>query len=319
MRDAVERWLGERWYGGAPPGIGLRALAGVYRTLSAQPSDVPIRVGAPVVVVGNFTVGGSGKTPLVIALSNFLTGKGYRPGIVTRGYGRRVVTPVVVTRDTPVEHSGDEPKLMQQRTDALVVVNADRVAAAALAVSRGCNVIIADDGLQHRRLARDVEIEVVDAQRGYGNGLLLPAGPLREVPRPCDFRVLNGGSSKASDVSMHLLLDHAIPLHGPGPGIVLSELPQPVHAFAGIGNPQRFFTALRAAGLAIIEHAFSDHHAFRMQDFAGISGSVLMTEKDAVKCRALDLANAWYAPIDAQLPEHFFAAILQRIEATRHD
>jgi tetraacyldisaccharide 4'-kinase len=315
VRQGLERWLARRWYGGEPPGLGLRALAGAWRLARAtRAGAAPQRVGVPVLVVGNFTAGGTGKTPLVIAIARELAVRGWHPGIVSRGYGRRSEQPVRVEVETPVQDAGDEPKLIRERTGCPVFVDRDRVAAARAAVAAGCDVVIADDGLQHHRLARDLEIEVVDGARGYGNGLLLPAGPLREAPRATDFRVVNGEASKPSDVPMRLRLHEAASLADDGVRRALAAFAgAPVHAVAGIGNPARFFAALREAGLQVREHPFPDHHDFERGDFSGIEGAILMTEKDGVKCRALGLANAWTVPVEAELPAEFLAALVDRL------
>jgi tetraacyldisaccharide 4'-kinase len=320
VRQGLERWLARRWYGGEPPGVGLRALAGAWRLArAARGAIVPQRVGVPVLVVGNFTAGGTGKTPLVIAIARELSARGWHPGIVSRGYGRRSQGPVRVEVETPVEDAGDEPKLIRERTGLPVFVDRDRVAAARAAIAAGCDLVIADDGLQHRRLARDVEIEVLDGERGYGNGLLLPAGPLREAPRATDFRVLNvgeapGRAARPGDVPMRLRLREAASLADDGTRRALSAfIGVPVHAVAGIGNPARFFASLRAAGLELHEHAFPDHHDFEPADFAGLSGTILMTEKDGVKCRALGLPDAWVVPAEAELPAEFLNALAARL------
>lgn len=315
MRPGLERWLARRWYGGEPPGLGLRALAGAWRLArAARAGAAPQRIGVPVLVVGNFTAGGTGKTPLVIAVARELAVRGWHPGIVSRGYGRRGEGPVRVEVETPVHDAGDEPKLIRERTGLPVFVDRDRVAAARAAVAAGCDLVIADDGLQHRRLARDVEIEVVDGERGYGNGLLLPAGPLREAPRATDFRVVNGEAAKPGDVPMRLRLCEAASLADDAERRPLAAFAgAPVHAVAGIGNPARFFSALRAAGLRLHEHAFPDHHDFERADFAGLQGTILMTEKDGVKCRALGLADAWVVPAEAELPADFLAALAARL------
>ena len=320
MRQGLERWLARRWYGGEPSGLGLRALAGAWRLARAVRGDAtPQEVGVPVLVVGNFTAGGTGKTPLVIAIARELALRGWHPGIVSRGYGRRGDGPVRVEVETPVQYAGDEPKLIRERTGLPVFVDRDRVAAARAAVAAGCDLVIADDGLQHRRLARDVEIEVVDGDRGYGNGLLLPAGPLREAPRATDFRVVNLDAkgrdfAEAGAVPMRLRLREAVSLADDGARRSLAAFAsRPVHAVAGIGNPPRFFAALRDAGLEVLEHAFPDHHDFERRDFAGLHGTILMTEKDAVKCRGLGLADAWAVPVEAQLPAEFLAALAARL------
>jgi tetraacyldisaccharide 4'-kinase len=324
MKAALERWLARRWYGGEAPGLGLRALAGAWRLARATQGSVePQRVAAPVLVVGNFTAGGTGKTPLVIAIARELAVRGWRPGIVSRGYGRRGQGPVRVEVDTPASECGDEPKLIRERSGSPVFVDRDRVAAARAAIAAGCDVVIADDGLQHARLARDVEIEVIDGERGYGNGLLLPAGPLREKPRAVDFRVVNGEPTALvtlapGEVSMRLRLCEAASLSDDSQRRKLAAFAgAPVHAVAGIGNPARFFAALRAAGLQLREHPFPDHHDYESDDFRDLQGTVLMTEKDGVKCRGLGLADAWVVPAEAELPPGFLAALAARLEQVR--
>lgn len=321
MKAGLERWLARRWYGDIPPNLGLRALAGAFRVARGFKGDAaPQRLPVPVLVCGNFTAGGTGKTPLVIAIAKELAARGWRPGIVSRGHGRHSERPVRVELDTPVADSGDEPRLIRERTGLPVFVDRDRVAAARAAAAAGCNLVIADDGLQHRRLARDVEIEVLDGERGYGNGLLLPAGPLREAPRPTDFRVVNavekaGELLRAGDFPMHLRLREALSLSDDASRRSLAAFASaPVHAVAGIGNPDRFFSALRALGLQVREHAFADHHDYERADFRNIDGTVLMTEKDAVKCRGLGLKDAWSVPAEAELPDEFFDALVKKLE-----
>lgn len=330
MKASLERWLARRWYGGVEPGPGLRALAGIYHVISARVArgQCPLPLPVPVIVVGNFTVGGTGKTPLTIALVQYFQGRGRKPGIISRGHGRQSRLPVHVGPTTTVAECGDEPRLMFERTGAPVLVDADRLAAAHAAIAEGCDILIADDGLQNRGLPRDLEIEVVDAGRRYGNGLLMPAGPLREAPRSCDFQVVNGQGGARDVWSMQLQLSDASAITGKDDAFVGSNaaptrralrefLPGPVHAVAAIGNPDRFFTALEALGLATVRHAFADHHAFVVDDFTGMHGPVLMTEKDAVKCRQLGLPNAWAVPVDARLTEGFFKAVEDRL-AARH-
>lgn len=313
MKAALERWLLRQWYGGEPPGVGLRLLAGLYRIGSALREQTPESLPVPVVVVGNFTVGGTGKTPLVIALATRLAAAGFRPAIISRGYGRKSQLPVRVAGDTPITDSGDEPRLMFERTGLPVFVDADRLAAGRAAVAAGCDLVIADDGLQHRRLARDIEIEVVDGQRRYGNGLMIPAGPLREPPRACDFKVVNGGKAGEGEWPMRLRLGMARPFSGRGTERDLASfLGVGVQAVAGIGNPQRFFDALHAQGLQVTGHSFPDHHAYVAGDFQGLQGPLLMTEKDAINCRGLDLGDrAWVVPVEADLPEAFHSNLLQ--------
>jgi len=323
MKPALERWLLQRWYGGQAPGFGLRFLAGIQRLiimLRAALYSAGVlrshRIAAPVIVIGNFTAGGTGKTPLIIALALRLQARGFKPGIVSRGYGRASQVPVQVDPDTSPALCGDEPKLIFERTRLPVFVDRDRVAAAQRALAAGCDVILADDGLQHRRLARDIEIEVLDGERRYGNGLLIPAGPLREAPRDTGFRVINGGTAASGEWPMILQLDAAVALASRDQQQALAGfIGAPVHALAGIGNPGRFFAALRQQGLEVVEHPFPDHHAYRVEDFAGMTGVILMTEKDAVKCRDLGLLNAWYVPVAAQLADEFHDTLAEKIKA----
>jgi tetraacyldisaccharide 4'-kinase len=322
MRARLEAWLQERWYGGVAPGFFLRVLAGVYRVaiglrLALRNSFglTPQRVGAAVVVVGNFTAGGTGKTPLILALAQHLQAAGWQPGIVSRGHGRRASAPVRVQADTPVDDCGDEPKLLHLRSGLPVFVDADRVAAAQRAVQSGCDLVLSDDGMQQARLHRDVEIEVLDGERRLGNGLLLPAGPLRERPRDTGWRVLNGGEARAGEWPMRLALAEARALAGDSSRALSTFVGRRVDAIAGIGHPQRFFAALRSLGLDVAEHPFPDHHRYTADDFAFRSGPLLMTEKDAVKCLSLGLSDAWVVPALAVLPPEFLAALERTLRA----
>jgi tetraacyldisaccharide 4'-kinase len=324
VKAALERWLLRRWYGGVAPGPGLRALAGLYRSLIALRTACyrrgwlkTHRMPVPVLVVGNLVAGGSGKTPLTIALARGLAERGWRPGIVSRGYGRRSREPVRVTPGMAPETCGDEPLLIARQTGLPVFVDADRVAAAHRLVAAGCNLVIADDGLQHLRLGRDVEIEVVDGERRHGNGRLIPAGPLREpAGRAVDHRIVNGGKPGHGEWPMRLVLGEAMPLDGGAARPLASFAGQPLHAIAGIGHPARFFDALRAVGLHPIPHPFPDHHAFTAGELAFTPPAPrLMTEKDAVKCAGLGLADAWSVPVRAELPDALFSALQQQLAA----
>ena len=285
------------------------------------------RLPVPVIVVGNITVGGSGKTPLTAALANELAARGWRPGIVSRGYGRTAGdaaadTPLLVGRDTDPERAGDEPLLLA-RTGHPVAVARDRAAAARalLAAHPDCNVILADDGLQHYRLARDVEIAVIDADRGLGNGWRLPAGPLREAR--ARLATVDAVVELAGTVApARPLLPGALRMTLAGEifhRVNAPEVTAPaaafagagVHAIAGIGNPARFFAHLHTLGIRAVTHAFADHHRFVAADLA-LAGAtaILMTEKDAVKCPAFADERCWYLPVRARIDP----ALVTRIE-----
>ncbi|HEY6922669.1 MAG TPA: tetraacyldisaccharide 4'-kinase [Steroidobacteraceae bacterium] len=276
------------------------------------------RVGRPVIVVGNLTVGGTGKTPLVIWLARQLTAQGLQVGIVSRGYGSRSgEKPRVVSGESSWQDVGDEPLLISRRTGCVTIVGRDRVAAARALVERHVDVIIADDGLQHLRLGRDCEIVVIDGARGFGNGRMLPAGPLREpVSRAsqADLLVVNGAVEHSSltrvgvpierAARMTLMPGRAVRVDGQGSRPLEDFRSGPVHAMAGIGNPERFFRDLRNQGLETIEHAFPDHHPFTATDLSfGDALPVLMTEKDAVKCAPFAAPGWWLVPTEAVFPQ----------------
>lgn len=318
MRAKLEAALNKRWYGGIKPNLALRGLAFIYerlntirRVLYRRGTLKSFKLAVPVIVVGNFTVGGTGKTPFTIALLQAMQKHGWKPGVVSRGYGRNNKAPVSVAANSSAKDCGDEPVLIFQRTGVPIRVDADRVAAAEFLTHNGCNLIIADDGLQHLRLQRDLEIELVDDERKYGNGLILPAGPLREKPRDCDFKVSNGALE--DDTGMHhygmqLIYGDAEKLDGSERKNLSQFSDFKVDAIAGIGHPERFFNALMARGLNINPIAFPDHHDYSFGDFPG-AAPLLMTEKDAVKCRQLDLKDAWCVPVNAALNEKLFDAI----------
>lgn len=276
------------------------------------------RLPCPVIVVGNLTAGGAGKTPLTLALVHGLRERGYRPGVVSRGYGGRERGPLLLGDAPDPAEVGDEPCLIRA-SGVPVAIARDRPAAAHLLLDNGCDVLIADDGLQHYRLGRDVEICVIDGERRFGNAKLLPAGPLREPLRrlsDVDFRVCNGGTPQPNEVPMHLRGDTVRALTDGCVRPVESLSGTRVHAVAAIGNPQRFFASLMARGIDVIPHAFPDHHAFARADVSFNDDlPVLMTEKDAVKCRAFALSNAWSVPVEAELPATFYDALLERLRS----
>jgi len=320
------RALQDIWYGRRLPSPRLRVLAAVYGALVRLRRALydigvmrRVRLPVPVVVVGNITAGGTGKTPLTIALVEALRARGWKPGVVSRGYGGDARRPQRVDAGSDPAIAGDEPCLIARATGAPLAVGRDRVAAARLLLeSAAVDVLIADDGLQHYRLSRDIEICVIDGERRFGNGRLLPAGPLRErAARAATFafRVCNGGAARDREIPMTLAGDEAVSLATTPVRRKLGEFSgQRLHAVAGIGNPARFFDQLRAAGLDVVEHAFVDHHAFVAADIEFSDGlPVLMTEKDAVKCAAFAGPSCWYVPVRAALPQAFFDAIDTRL------
>lgn len=317
------------WFDGSRPPLHARALARVYGAASRLRRKLlrTRKVGRPVLVIGNLIAGGSGKTPLTIAVVERLQAAGWTPGVASRGYGRDDArTPRWVEPVTDPALAGDEPVLIAARTGAKVRVDADRVAAAKALIAAGCDIVVCDDGLQHYRLRRDVEIEVIDGARRYGNGLLIPAGPMRELATrsaEVDFRVLNTGSAhdlaaEFGEWPMRLETGQALPLVG-GRALPLSRFAgQRVHAVAGIGDPERFFATLRSHGIAVVPHAFADHHRYTPEDLRfGSDLPVLMTEKDAVKCMRFAGERHYSVPVSGMLPEAFWIALLDRLAKLR--
>lgn len=301
----------------------LRRLAYRCKLLRRQ------QVGVPVIVVGNISAGGTGKTPLVLWLAQFLAARGKRPGIISRGYGATRTDARAVPANGSAADYGDEPCLLAQRAACPVWVGADR-AATALALRAAhpeVDAIISDDGLQHYRLARDVEIAVIDGTRGLGNGWPLPAGPLREPASrldTVDAVVVNGGGAKSAFpqyVAMQLQGDTFRNLHDVQQAVTAAHFRgQQVYAIAGIGNPPRFFAHLQRMGLDCITRAFPDHYAYTAQDlqFAG-DHNVVMTEKDAVKCAAFATTRHWALVINAVPDESLGDTIIARLaQARRH-
>jgi tetraacyldisaccharide 4'-kinase len=278
------------------------------------------QISVPLVIIGNISVGGTGKTPLLIALCDLLKKQGINPGIVSRGYGGNFTGQRLVdSSDTPVS-VGDEPFLIAQRTQCPVVVGKNRVAAAELLLKHHtCDVILSDDGLQHYRMQRDLEIAVVDVKRQFGNGFCLPAGSLRESVsrlKSVDMVVYHGQTTH--DDCFLLEFSEAVNLVTRETRPVASFQNSPVHVVAGIGYPERFFEQLEQAGLTVIKHPFPDHHAYNESDLCfderGDKKALLMTEKDAVKCKKFTADNNWYIPVTAKLSDHLISSFLDKIK-----
>lgn len=269
------------------------------------------RLPLPVIIVGNVTVGGTGKTPLALWLARRLQQQGWRPGIVTRGYkGRSRRWPQRVLPESDTWLVGDEPVLLARRSGCPVVADPDRPRGAQALLDLGCNVVVSDDGLQHYRLARDLEIAVIDGERRFGNGRCLPAGPLREPLARLDVvdaRVVTQGNARSGEWEMTLKPTGFHRIDGAEHRPLEAFRSETVHAVAGIGHPERFFAQLRALGVRIIEHPFPDHYPFASNDLRfGDALAVVMTEKDAVKCRGFPLERAWYLAVAAE-PDPRFA------------
>ncbi|MDD5241142.1 MAG: tetraacyldisaccharide 4'-kinase [Sulfuricella sp.] len=308
-----------------PPCILFWLASALRRSLYRAGLLRTVRLPVPVVVVGNISVGGTGKTPLVLWLADFLRQHGFRPGIISRGYGGGAGRVMPADAGCDPATVGDEPLLLAKKSGCPVWVGRDRVAAgeALLSAHPECNVLLSDDGLQHYRLGRDVEIAVVDAGRRFGNGLPLPAGPLREGVsrlRSVDAIVANGssllpGAPLRNEFEMQLEGRVFYNLCNPDRHVEAESLRGGrLHALAGIGNPRRFFTHLRGLGLEFEEHAFPDHCAYRPQDLRYDDADVLlMTEKDAVKCTKFADERYWVLAVNAVLPPVFGQMILQKL------
>ena len=308
---SVQSWFNRIWYGRkAPPwwllplSLAYGAVAGCRRYLYAARLRKSTQMSLPVVVVGNLTVGGTGKTPLVCWLVARLTDLGFKPGVVTRGFGGSSGNVRLIGASDDPKIVGDESILLARRTGVPVAIGRDRPAASQLLVNAGCDVVVSDDGLQHYALARDCEIVVIDGDRRFGNGWLLPAGPLREAPArlgSADAIVVNGGRALLDGaLSMRLEAKSALSLIGNAAKPLDEFAGRSVHAVAGIGNPERFFNMLRAHGIEVVGHPLPDHAQLRTTDICFADGRpVLMTEKDAVKCGRIAGPGHWYVPVTA--------------------
>jgi tetraacyldisaccharide 4'-kinase len=324
----MHAWLEKMWYGNHWVAWLIWPISLVYQAIIYLRRHVLTRFyqcqfSPPVVVVGNITVGGVGKTPFVLALIREAQRRGVKVGVVSRGYGASIQNfphEVNVDQDT-AELVGDEPLMIARNAACPVVIAPKRNAAVQyLLANHACQLIISDDGLQHYRMGRAIEIAVVDGSRPFGNGLCLPAGPLREPTRrlnEVDFVIVNGKDNRNKNgkangllskaYAMHLVLKACQSVHNNKP-IDWSALPRPIAAIAGIGNPERFFESLRALGLEFTPYAFPDHYSFRENNLDLKEKSIVMTEKDAVKCQAFAKDNYFVLPVEAQLDPAFWQA-----------
>ncbi|MBE2897745.1 tetraacyldisaccharide 4'-kinase [Pasteurellaceae bacterium 20609_3] len=288
----------------------LFALVASLRRWCYQRVFTPYTAPVPVVIVGNISVGGNGKTPVVIWLAQALQARGLRVGVISRGYGGEKTDKVrLVNAASDAQQVGDEPVLIAKRTGAAVAVCPNRQQAIeALLAQSAVDVILADDGMQHYKLVRDVELAVIDGERRLGNGFLLPAGPLRECParlKTVDGIICNGGQASAGEVQMRLVADSAVNMRTQEVRPLREFATQTVVAMAGIGHPPRFFSTLAHFGIQpIAQHSLADHHhasAEQLQAMVTEQQHLLMTEKDAVKYHAQAQSNWWYVPVQAQM------------------
>lgn len=324
------------WYQGHPALLLLRPLEWLYRAVVQRKRQrflaglsPSYRAPVPVIVVGNITVGGTGKTPLILYLIEHCRARGLRVGVVSRGYGAQPPSvPWRVTAEQSADEAGDEPLLLVQRSGVALMIDPDRARAVqALLSAEPLDLILCDDGLQHYRLARDLELVLIDAVRGLGNRRCLPAGPLREPQarlQSVDAVLFNGASADSAEGFGFTLQPTALVnvASGERQPLDLFASGQAVHAVAGIGNPQRFFRTLEALNWRPIAHAFADHATYSAASLAfSPSLPLLMTEKDAVKCRTFAQPDWWYLAVDARPSPAFSAWLdgqLDALLAARH-
>lgn len=331
------------WYGKGRPLLALTPLSWLYRAIAESRRRKAVEahtqtLSVPVVVVGNITAGGTGKSPLTAWLVNAMQSAGWRPVVLSRGYGGYSSDyPLLVTEDTLPSLAGDEPVMLAQATGVPVVVDPDRLRGAAYALDNALgDVLISDDGLQHYRLPRDIELSVFDGSRGVGNGALIPVGPLREpVDRleTVDFVIVNGATVSDDEgrvppealsgiehphmYAMDLQPTRLVNLKTGETRSPETLMGQKIRSIAGIGNPTRFFDTLKALGAKQIAVPFPDHHRFRPEDLGTESGHLLvMTAKDGVKCRSFAPDNAWVLYVEARMPEAFSKAVLEKLRAS---
>lgn len=322
MSQSFSERLSEAWYNDAKWPLlflPLTLLFSFILFVRAWFKPKPIPTNVPVVVVGNITAGGTGKSPLVSYLVRYFESRGLRVGVVSRGYGVNIPKGQVreVLTTSLASEVGDEPLMLKKLLGCAIALCPQRKHAVEFLQEKGVQLIIADDGLQHYSMYRDFEICVVDAQRGLGNGFLLPAGPLREPSSRLDHVdaiVFNGEQDQALILNEHVYSTqmNLVPKHfvelTTNTQLTIEEFiarygTQPLKAVAAIGNPQRFFDTLNDLGLSAINQSYPDHYAYRQTDFDGLEECIVMTEKDAAKCRALKLPQAWFLRVEPELQD----------------
>ena len=326
----LQQYLESIWYHQDKGRCLLIPLSYLYSAINSFQRKIQTKnqkqLPCPVIVVGNITVGGTGKTPLTIHIVQLLKKANYKPAIITRGYGGKAKTwPQSVTANSDASLMGDEAVLMSQRTNVPVYAGANRLESIEqLLKENDCDVIISDDGMQHYKLPRDIQIAVIDGKRQLGNGYCLPAGPLREKKErlnDCDLIVINGKNSEDLDYhEMSLTGDVLVNLSTQEEKALSYFQGQEVQALTGIGNPQRFYSALKTAGLKLNENSYADHYAFTKSDLDFSHDQiVIMTEKDAVKCKSLigTSKNFWMLPVQAQLSENFDRQLLGQLKTIK--
>ena len=327
-KSRLHTLINETWYSKNtlsqilwPVSLLFCGIVAVRKTLYSLKILKSTKLDAPVIVIGNITVGGTGKTPLVIWVANFLKESGFTPGIISRGYmGKAKSWPQQVRPDSDPVIVGDEAVLISRQTGCPMAVGPDRVAAGqALLKYSSCDIIISDDGLQHYALQRLIEVIVIDGVRRFGNGLCLPAGPLREATNradKADFLVTNGIPAQG-EYAMRYSGKRLYSLTDPNNTLELSEFKnRTVHAVSAIGNTRRFYDYLRSQGLDVIEHSFPDHYMYVENDLDFDDElAILMTEKDAVKCSRYKKADCWYLPIKVEMKKEFGLRLLDKIGA----
>lgn len=338
MRSGIENWLLKHWYSDHQPPLFLRLLEPIYRA-GYQRAQVRGKSGAgtyrsqlPLIIVGNITAGGTGKTPLVIRLCELALEMNLKPGIASTGYGRNGEDTHIVNADSDTRTCGDEPVLLAKRSGVPVVVAATRLDAVKKLNEMNLDLVFSDDGLQTVGLCRDIEFCVVDGERGLGNGHLLPAGPLREPAERLsrvDYVVSNGPwTAQPVDAKTIIMQLQATVVRSLDDKTELtfdqfrhSYSSTKIHAVAAIGHPQRFFGMLKTLLIDAEPHGFADHHTYTRLDFSamGAGSVIIMTEKDAVKCRSLGLENAWYVPVETRLPEAFESSFKKRLAQLMKD